>query len=694
MRVFISWSGITSLKVANALYGWLPTVVPAIEPWLSPVDINRGATWIVELRRKLQRCSFGIVCVTEDNLGAPWLLFESGALAKSLERSFVCPYIFKLTPNQIVGPLSQFQLTKANEVETKLLLQTINRALGKTSISKNKLEANFIRQWPILHDTLRRIARQHSRRLEGKRWVNRIKEGIRYYLHEHSGDSRILTIRLLSYTGETTSLVLTRLISKHVRHPTDLKIKILLRSEYDAFTGRTEAQQFNQHIRRRITMAKAEWYKWLREYKESHKNLPNVDLEIRGYPWDPTPKALILGDSEASFGLYTTGRHSLSCHKHIAQAKDWIAAETDMAHIDSRNQRFLNNLIDWFDQAWKKSTGRITEAYRYKVSDCLWELGTEKLKMDEHVKRLFCDWTTTDRIPEIRNLALPSYFPENASGIIDFMACAVVLNSTPERCVLICEVRHPGEDWEGIGKTSTYLEFIGIKPRINLNTKDFVTGNEFFSKLKELDQTDRSLNWDIKKADACLFAADFVWLWEEDGELHITRPEGEVFWGLWDCSRYLLRNSLPNYRPGDQRDSPGRDIQKEIFLKLPFKELAKRYYKKSRLKPCVIIILCPGNNGKNIQKVRNEDKIAWLLKAIQSAPHHPSTFWNGDADEIARHNKQAQQILKVNQFGLNKMGLDPKKLPEVYIISGAIPFGPIAKIIKDRILKSSMQGGR
>src|SRR3954469_20494730 len=83
-RVFISWSGDTSRQVAEALKDWLPEVIEGIEPWLSTQDLTAGMRWGSELASQLERTDFGVICLTPDNLQAPWILFEAGALAKAV----------------------------------------------------------------------------------------------------------------------------------------------------------------------------------------------------------------------------------------------------------------------------------------------------------------------------------------------------------------------------------------------------------------------------------------------------------------------------------------------------------------------------------------------------------------------------------------------------------------------------------
>jgi hypothetical protein len=93
MKVFISWSGPKSQAVAIALRDWIPLLFQAVEPWVSSADIQAGSRWTTELPKNLENSNFGILCMTKDNLTAPWLVFEAGALFRSLPLGQVVPFL-------------------------------------------------------------------------------------------------------------------------------------------------------------------------------------------------------------------------------------------------------------------------------------------------------------------------------------------------------------------------------------------------------------------------------------------------------------------------------------------------------------------------------------------------------------------------------------------------------------------------
>jgi HNH endonuclease len=158
MKIFISWSGEKSKIVATALRGWIPDVIQVVAPWMSTTDIHAGARWNRVIDENLSKTQFGIICLTKTNYNAPWLLFEAGALAKSIPDTFVCPYLIDLEPSNLpAGPLTQFQTKRANEKETWELISTINKALINEMLPEERLNRTFTRCWPELRKTLENL---------------------------------------------------------------------------------------------------------------------------------------------------------------------------------------------------------------------------------------------------------------------------------------------------------------------------------------------------------------------------------------------------------------------------------------------------------------------------------------------------------------------------------------------------------
>jgi hypothetical protein len=154
MKVFLSWSGEPSRRLAEVLREWLPTVLQAVEPWMSVEDVDKGARWSAQVAGELAQAKVGILCLTRDNLAAPWVLFEAGALSKTLERTFVCPYLLGLRPADLRGPLVQFQAAEANQADTRRLVATLNAALGPSALSERRLDRAFATWWPELEKRL------------------------------------------------------------------------------------------------------------------------------------------------------------------------------------------------------------------------------------------------------------------------------------------------------------------------------------------------------------------------------------------------------------------------------------------------------------------------------------------------------------------------------------------------------------
>jgi Mor family transcriptional regulator len=160
MKIFISWSGNKSKLIAEYLKKWIEQIIQSAEPWIS-VDIEKGKKWNQEISQNLEESKVGILCVTRDNINAPWMLFEAGAISKSAD-SFVCTFLIDLTPTDLTGPLSIFQATKFNKEDVHKLLATINQIIHKQngkSLSDENLKSLFDVFYPKLEEKISSISK-------------------------------------------------------------------------------------------------------------------------------------------------------------------------------------------------------------------------------------------------------------------------------------------------------------------------------------------------------------------------------------------------------------------------------------------------------------------------------------------------------------------------------------------------------
>ena len=163
MDVFISWSGERSGAVAKALRDWLPKIINALRPWLSSADIDKGTRWSTDVASRLQAAKAGIICLTPSNIHSDWILFEAGALSKTLENTFVCPLLIGLDPADVQGPLAQFQATRAAKEDVLRLLKTLNSALGDNALPDAHIEEAFDVWWPKLESQIKSPPQETSK---------------------------------------------------------------------------------------------------------------------------------------------------------------------------------------------------------------------------------------------------------------------------------------------------------------------------------------------------------------------------------------------------------------------------------------------------------------------------------------------------------------------------------------------------
>ncbi|HWN98904.1 MAG TPA: toll/interleukin-1 receptor domain-containing protein [Blastocatellia bacterium] len=157
VRVFVSWSGTRSLRVAERLVEWLPTIVPAARVFYSP-DIDGSEEWLPTLLKELRAAQYGIVCVSKQSHRSKWLHFEIGALWRQRARKEIpiFPLLLDITPRELDGPLELLQAKQFNEHVFRELCAQIAR---RTKLSDKQFQKNFKAVWGQLERELKRELR-------------------------------------------------------------------------------------------------------------------------------------------------------------------------------------------------------------------------------------------------------------------------------------------------------------------------------------------------------------------------------------------------------------------------------------------------------------------------------------------------------------------------------------------------------
>ena len=170
MKIFISWSGERSKKVAVCLKEWIQNVIQGVEVWISH-DILVGQRWFDVILKELAEADFCIACLTRENFRVPWMLFEAGAVANKPGKGFACAYLIDMREDEIDRhPFSNFQMAQANEHGTWELIRSINTARGSQKLDQDRLEKAFRRWWQDLDEVLKRLPNPDFRGHPERNW--------------------------------------------------------------------------------------------------------------------------------------------------------------------------------------------------------------------------------------------------------------------------------------------------------------------------------------------------------------------------------------------------------------------------------------------------------------------------------------------------------------------------------------------
>jgi len=156
MKIFVSWSGDASREAAELVKDWLPNVVQELDVWVSSQDIGKGEKWSATLWESLTEISFGILMVTRENAKAPWIMFEAGALSKTV-KSRVIPILCDVERLDIANtPLAQFQNAVMSKDDIWQVVVAVNTACER-KLDGPRLRSTFDKWWPDFESQFSKI---------------------------------------------------------------------------------------------------------------------------------------------------------------------------------------------------------------------------------------------------------------------------------------------------------------------------------------------------------------------------------------------------------------------------------------------------------------------------------------------------------------------------------------------------------
>lgn len=142
-KIFISWSGDNSKEIAKEIKKSFENKIfkdTGLSCFVSDVDISSGDDWWNKIKKELKKCKLGIVCITKENLKAPWIYFESGAMVARELR--VIPLLVncgvKLLRETPIA--SKHMVDFYNREQFIKMVQNINNNLALTNNSNENLE--------------------------------------------------------------------------------------------------------------------------------------------------------------------------------------------------------------------------------------------------------------------------------------------------------------------------------------------------------------------------------------------------------------------------------------------------------------------------------------------------------------------------------------------------------------------------
>ena len=145
-NIFISWSGEDSKLIALKLKEVFEIQFEnKLNCFVSDADIASGEDWWKKIKNELASSSMGIICITKENIRAPWIYFEAGALIARDVKTI--PLLFNCSVDDLRDtPLSRNQAVFFHDIDkfTRMIDIIYKQFNIQGSKEKRRLIANDI----------------------------------------------------------------------------------------------------------------------------------------------------------------------------------------------------------------------------------------------------------------------------------------------------------------------------------------------------------------------------------------------------------------------------------------------------------------------------------------------------------------------------------------------------------------------
>ncbi len=157
MQVYISWAGQTSYKYALRMRDLLRKVTPGLEIWISAEDILDGVRWSPDFIQILNEVTFCIVCVDPSNHLSPWMQFELGAIAKSINKFNIRILLHEVKLSELSEPFTLFPPFSVNKNEFQSLFDDLLAIFPRIRIPRFEMLDRLNKNWETFEDEMAEI---------------------------------------------------------------------------------------------------------------------------------------------------------------------------------------------------------------------------------------------------------------------------------------------------------------------------------------------------------------------------------------------------------------------------------------------------------------------------------------------------------------------------------------------------------